>query len=129
MPDPKKRLSVAIFAPVYEKVKEASERKGKTVTDYVNETLMMNVERDNFLKLFAPHLSFEYASEYSIFIKDSTIDKTAIIKIKWHKVEDLKKTGCYVYCETDDSDSCCHVKYALLLPDILKIKSDQGQLA
>jgi len=50
----KRNPTVAIEEATYQKVKNKAKEKGLTLVDYVNETLLLNVEKDNFLKNYAP---------------------------------------------------------------------------
>lgn len=125
----KKRMTVAIFAPVYEKVKEVADQRQTKIQDYINDTLLMNVDKDVFLKGYAPQLSLEHVSENSIFLFDSELDCTVIIKVKNQKYEDLNIQGLFtVFCETCKSDSCIHVRFAIGLPEIARIRKE-GKMA
>jgi len=120
MVESKKRLTVAIFEPVYEKVKLAAEQKGKTLQDYVNETLLMNVERDGFLKVFAPYLSLEYVTNNTIFLHDDKVNKTITIKLRYQD-NDSFDDAVQVFCETDNSLECLHVRFAMALPELMQL--------
>ena len=72
--------------------------------------------------MYAPHLSEDYISKNAIFLNDTKLNKTAIIKIKECPDTDLKNSGFYGYCETCDSDSCIHVRYCLASASILKLR-------
>jgi len=52
----KRNPTVAIEEATYQKVKNKAKEKGLTLVDYVNETLLLNVEKDNFLKNYAPYI-------------------------------------------------------------------------
>jgi len=115
-----KRLTVAIFESVYEKVKLAAEQKDKTLQDYVNETLLMNVERDEFLKVFAPNLSLEYVANNTIFLHDEKQNKTITIKLRYHENNSCDD-GFEIFCEQDESIECLHVRFTMALPELIKL--------
>lgn len=119
--------TVAIQKDIYEKVKKVAELKGRTIQDYINETLLMNVERDEFLKIFAPYLSLEHASNNTIFLHDEKLNETILIKLKYY--ED-KSYDCNVdvFCEHDQSDECLHVRFALALPELMQLNLKRTKL-
>ncbi len=101
-------------------VKQTAEQKGKTIQNYINETLLMNVERDKFLKVFAPYLSLEHASDNTIFLHDDKLDKTVLIKLKFQDNNSFD-SSVQVFCETDDSLECVHVRFAMALPELMQL--------
>lgn len=112
--------TVAIHKEIYNKVKLIAEEKGKTIQDYINETLLMNVEKDQFLKIFAPYLSLEHVSDNTIFLYDAKKDQTILIKIKYREANSYDDE-VEVHCENDKSDECMHVRFALALPELMKL--------
>ncbi|KAA2281224.1 hypothetical protein [Candidatus Nitrosocosmicus sp. SS] len=111
---------MAIFESVYQKIKLAAEQKGKTLQDYVNETLLMNVERDEFLKIFAPNLSLEYVANNTIFLHDEKQNKTITIKLRYHE-DSSCDDGFEIFCEQDESIECLHVRFTMALPELIKL--------
>lgn len=106
--------------PVYEKVKLAAEQHGKTIQDYVNESLLMNVERDDFLNNFAPYLSLEYEGKNTIFLHDEKNNKTVSIKLRYQE-DNTSDERIEVYCEQDNSKECLHARYAMALPELIHL--------
>lgn len=72
MPDSKKRPpTIAIEEVIYSKVKQKAAEKGAELKRFVNDVLMMVVEKDEFLKQYAPSLSLDGMTEDALHIKDS----------------------------------------------------------
>jgi hypothetical protein len=109
---PKRRLpSVAINDSLYKKLKDKAAEKGLDLQRYVNDSLEMGLNKDEFLKLYAPHLS-----------KRDIIDNCLII---W---DDLRKRAAEVWlreqklvCDLCQKDDCIHVHFALALPEVAKL--------
>lgn len=107
-PKRKNRQMVKIESTIYERAKKKAADKGVTLQNYVNETLLLNIEKDDFLKDYAPHLYLAAKDDMSLFIRDEKKNRTAEIVIK------DKELICYL-CEQND---CEHVHFALALPEI-----------
>lgn len=118
----KKSHTINVTDIVHKNLKDMLVEKKCTLTDLVNETLLIHINRNAFLKMYAPHLSEEYISKNAIFLNDTKLNKTAIIKIKEYSDSDLDNSGFYGYCETCESDSCIHVRYCLASASILKLR-------
>lgn len=112
--------TVAIQKAIYERVKVAAESRGMSIQNYINETLLMNVERDEFLKAFAPCLSLEYLANNTIFLHDSKQNKTITIKLRYHG-DDSYADGVELFCEQDESIDCLHVRFTMALPELMQL--------
>lgn len=118
----KRSHTVNIQDSVHKNLKEMLVEKRCNLTELVDESLIIHINRNAFLKMYASHLSEDYISKNAIFLNDSKLNKTAIIKIKEYPDSDLENSGFYGYCETCDSDSCIHVRYCLASASILKLR-------
>lgn len=107
----KRSPTVAISEPVYSKAKAKAEARGMTLIDYVNEILLLNVEKDDFLKRYAPYIEAITVGN-TIVLRDHKINKVAEIYMK----------NGMLYCSHDESNDCMHIHFALALPDVAKIK-------
>jgi hypothetical protein len=105
-----KRTMVKIENTIYARVKAKAAEKGQNIQTYVNDLLLMNVEKDEFLKKYAPHFSAT-VGEHAIYIYDSKKDKSFEIRLK-----DVKPV-----CITEESDSCEHIRFALAIPEVGRI--------
>ncbi|AIF85413.1 hypothetical protein NTE_03385 [Candidatus Nitrososphaera evergladensis SR1] len=101
-------VNVEFYKSVYEIAQKAAEAKGKSLKDFVNDIVLMSVEKDEFLKRYAPSLSFAGRTETSLFVKDDMKDRTAEIVIK----------DSQLICYLDESNDCEHVHFALALPEL-----------
>jgi hypothetical protein len=99
---------------------------GNTKEGIVNQSVYDTVfGRDQFLKMYAPHLTLEYSTPNTILINDSELNKTAVVKAKWNNiVKEKTRSLLSLKCELCDSDSCIHVRFSLVLPNILRIRKE-----
>ena len=107
----KRKPTVAIKDDVYEKAKTKAAEKGLTLVDYVNETILQSVEKDAFLKTYAPHIE-KISTGDTIILRDN---KTKTI------VEVYLKDG-KMHCSSDGSHDCIHVHIALGLSEVGRLK-------
>jgi hypothetical protein len=117
------RHPVNISTEAYINSKELAEKKNVTLVNYVNSVLVDNAKKVNFLTRYTNHIKEDYISEDTIYLKDSKLNKTAIVKLKEHTDPDLPDSRITIYCETCDSDSCIHVRFTLASNSILKLYS------
>jgi len=120
-PNGKKLHTANIVDDVYQKVKALVQKRGGTFTDFVNDTLSSFIDRDRFVKLYAPHVSEDFVSNNAIYLNDSKLNKTAIVRLKEYPDTDLDNSGFYAVCEICESDSCLHVRQVLVTGSILKL--------
>lgn len=73
-PGSKRKPTVAIKDDVYEKAKNKAAEKGLTLVDYVNETILQSVEKDTFMKTYAPHIE-KISTGDTIILRDNKIKK------------------------------------------------------
>ncbi len=108
----KKRLpSVAINDTLYKKLKEKAGEKDIDLQKYVNDSLELAVAKDEFLKMYAPHLSKRDIIDNCLIIWDDMRRKTAEV---WLREQNL-------FCELCQQDDCIHVHFALAIPEVGKL--------
>lgn len=80
----------------------------------------MNLEKEEFINRISPRFSLIGFSEDSIIIKDETMKKTrlSMITIRNEKL----------WCDVEDVDDCEHIHYALMLPQLSRIKDKLNQI-
>lgn len=110
-PGSKRKPTVAIKDDVYEKAKTKAAEKGLTLVDYVNETISLSVEKDAFLKTYAPHLE-KISTGDTIILRDNKIKKIVEVYLKDAKM----------HCTNDESHDCIHIHFALGLPEVGRLK-------
>ena len=112
-------ITVDMEKPIH---KEVSDTKPEDISlrQFVNNVLLMNVEKHKLLKLVAPKFSVIEVTQDSILIKDETVKKTrfAQIIIKNEKL----------WCDLDESGDCTHIRYSLMLPELVKLKGKLKQI-
>jgi len=114
MSERKKRLpTVAIEQEIYALAKDHAEAKGIPLVKFVNDMLLLNIEKDRFLRAYAPKLSFNgIASDgSSLFIRDERLDRTAQVFLR----------DGHLYCDVDNRQDCEHIHFALALPEVARL--------
>lgn len=111
MKKPKRDPTVAIQQSIYSKAKARADARGVTLIDYVNEILLLNIEKDDFLKKYAPYIETVSVGE-TIVLRDHKVNKLAEIYFK----------NGTLYCTQDESNDCMHIHFALALPQVIKLK-------
>jgi hypothetical protein len=130
----KKRKTVHLREEAFNLLTKYVAEHGNTKENIVRMAIMDLVggAREKLLKAYAPQLLMEHATRNAIFINDSEMNRMAVVKVKWNNGTDpadtitdkkinLSKPLLELYCEKCDSENCIHVRYSLLLPEILKI--------
>jgi hypothetical protein len=110
-PGYKRKPTVAIKDDVYEKAKGKAAEKGLTLVDYVNDTILQSVEKEAFLKAYAPYIEKISAGD-TIILRDNKIKKIVEVYLKDTKL----------HCSNDEGHDCIHVHYTLGLPEVGKLK-------
>lgn len=110
-PGSKRKPTVAIKDDVYEKAKIKAAEKGLTLVDYVNETILQSVEKDAFLKTYAPHIE-KISTGDTIILRDNKIKKIVEVYLKEGKM----------HCTNDENHDCIHIHFALGLPEVGNLK-------
>lgn len=110
-PGSKRKPTVAIKDDVYEKAKNKAAEKGLTLVDYVNETILQSVEKDTFMKTYAPHIE-KISTGDTIILRDNKIKKIVEVYLKEGKM----------HCTNDENHDCIHIHFALGLPEVGRLK-------
>jgi hypothetical protein len=117
-----KAVTVKIERYIYEKLDNfVSEGEKK---DFVNEILLMNLERKLLLRRYHSSsllLCLIHAEDQSLLIKDNKIDK--IVEVKLYHVGKDKDDKVMFKCIEDNSESCIHAVYASALPEVGKLST------
>src|SRR6185312_6354626 len=108
----KRKPTVAIKDDVYEKAKTKAAEKGLTLVDYVNETILQSVEKDAFLKTYAPYIE-KISTGDTIILRDNKIKKIIGVDLKERKL----------HCSNDECHDCRHIHFALELPEVGRLKN------
>lgn len=82
---------------------------------FVNELLHDILEKDEFLRHYAPFLSEEGCTRDTLYIKDFKENKTAEIRISENKL----------HCSLCNSFACFHIQFAMATPRVAKLNLEQ----
>lgn len=107
----KREPTVAIRHAIYKKLHERAEKQGTGLVSYVNDILASSLEKDEFLKMYAPHLSKKGIADNCLIIWDDMKKRVAEVWLREQKL----------VCDLCQKDDCIHVHFALALPDIAKL--------
>lgn len=109
---PKKRMpTVAIEPELYRKLREKAGEKRTELIRYVNDVLAASIEKDEFLKMYAPNLSRRDIIGNCLIVWDDMKRRAAEV---WLREGNL-------YCELCKQDDCMHVHFALAIPEVGKL--------
>lgn len=103
--------TVAIEPPIYKNIKKLADREERSVVKYVNEKLMLLIERDEFLAKYFPFLEKISFHDNLLIIRDNKLKQLFQIYKKHNKI----------YCQNDESFDCLHTQFALSLLEIGKL--------
>lgn len=78
---------------------------------FVNELLHDILEKDEFLRHYAPFLSEEGCTRETLYIKD----------FKQNKIAEIHFNDGKLYCSICESISCLHIQFAMATPRVAKL--------
>ncbi len=113
-------VTVDIEKHLYEKIATESNKENLSIRKFVNQIIEEKFEKDQFLNNISPKLSLIEFTEESILIRDETAKKSrfAEIIIKNEKL----------WCSLDEKENCSHVRFAFMLPGLVKLKDKLKQI-
>ena len=103
--------TIEIHQETYDRLNEKAQEKQTTLKGFVNELLLLNLEKDEFLSKYAPMIQYIGITDNKITLRDS----------KKNQLTDVFKKNNSLYCTLDDSTDCIHIHYVLALPELGKI--------
>ena len=95
-----------------EELRKRPNKTDKTLIGYTNDLLSDVLDKDDFLKMYAPYISVIEVVDNVLYLKDSKLDRTVEIYCKDNKL----------YCNTDKKFDCKHIHYAFAIPEIARLK-------
>jgi hypothetical protein len=107
----KQVITVEIFKETYDLMKSVAEKKRWNTKEYINAVLRDAIEREKFLRVYAPYLLRIGQEQNTLFIKDSRMRRTAEIHLRDRRL----------FCSVCHSRDCTHIHYALAVPEIAKL--------
>ena len=107
-------VPVDVFKSTYQRLAKKAEDKGQSIRAYVNELLLMNVEKDEVIRAIAPSLSYNGMSsdKKALFIADTRHPDVTI---------EITRRDSELRCSFHKSADCEHVHFALAIPEVAKL--------
>lgn len=102
--------TIELPVELYNRYQEKAEKRGIPIKLFVNDLLMMNLEKEELLKRISPSLSFISIDDNKILIRDK--NRIADIYLKNHTL----------FCDLDKKTDCDHIHFALACPELGKLK-------
>lgn len=106
------RKQVTLDAPIHSRAKVAAKQRGIDLQQLVNEAVILNIEKSEFLRQYRPNFSYSM-TEHGLFIKDAKDENPQAAQVV---IKDGK-----IFCWLDNSDDCKHVHFALAIPEVAKL--------
>lgn len=106
-------VTVEIYKDTYDIMKKTAEENRYETKTYINEILVMNIEKDQFLKKYAPYLEKVGFRDNVLILKDSKKVEYIEVFLKNDKL----------YCSADEDKDCMHIHFALAMPELGRLKS------
>lgn len=78
---------------------------------WISEQLLMNLEKYEFLRIYAPYISLVGIHDNELFLKDEKEDRIIEVVLQDYRL----------YCRYCEKDDCMHVHYTLALPELGKL--------
>lgn len=88
------RHTVNLHTEIYSKLGEYISKWGNSKENVVNDAVYQAVfKRDQFLKMYAPHIILEHSTPNALYILDNQLQKTAVVKAKWNNIIEGEDNG------------------------------------
>lgn len=109
-----KRHNITVKTEVYDSIAKFynKEKSDKSFTQWISEKLIMMMEKEEFLKFYAPHLKKIAIQDNSVILRDGKLKRLIEVVYSDNKF----------WCDIDKKECCIHIQFVLGLPDIVKFK-------
>ena len=109
------RHNITVTSEVYDRVAKIyrKEKSDKSLTRWVSDKLLMVLEKDEFLKGYAPFLSKITVTGNSVIMRDEKLQRLVEVIYRDNKF----------WCDADEKECCVHVHFALALPELAELKN------
>ena len=101
--------TVSILKETYQTLSKKAQKNHMLIKTYVNELLLMNLEKDDFLSKYAPYISKIGIEGNTLYLKDHKKDKVIEIRLRDGKIQSSNTDPIYV-------------QYAMALPELGRLK-------
>lgn len=108
--------TLSIKEEVFNKAEKQFNEKNikESFSSWISEYLLLNLEKDEFVKNYAPFLSKIGIEGNRITIRDEKKDKLTDVYFKNNQL----------YCNLDEATDCIHIHYVLCLPELARLKKN-----
>ncbi|MEM2698354.1 MAG: hypothetical protein QXF17_03415 [Ignisphaera sp.] len=105
-----KRIPIRI--EVYKKIEEKHKSMNidSSISKWISDLLLMNIKRYDYLKIYAPYISYIGHHENEFFLRDKKDDRVIEIILK----------DKMLFCKYCNNNDCIHIHYVLILPEFGK---------
>lgn len=109
-----KRHNITVKSEIYDSIVKIfnKEKSDKSFTQWISDKMTMIMEKEEFLRSFAPHLKKIAIQDSSVVLREDTLKR--LIEITY---DDNK-----FWCDVDKKDCCIHIQFVLALPETAKFK-------
>ncbi len=109
-----KRHNLTVTSEIYDKIARIyrKDRSDKSLTQWISDKLLMVIEKDEFLRGYAPYISKVAVDGNSVILRDEKLKRLVEITYRGNKF----------WCDVDEKDCCVHVHFALALPELSTLK-------
>lgn len=109
--DKYKRIPIKL--EIYKKVEDEYKERTieSSISKWISDLLLMNIERYEYLRLYAPYISYKGVHDNELFLRDEKLDRIVEVVLK-----DLT-----LFCRYCNRDDCIHVHYTMILPEFSKL--------
>lgn len=108
----KEIITVDIYKENYDILKETADKERLPIVQYINNMLALNIEKDRFLRQYAPGWEVQRPIEG---------DRIAFLNTKTRQFADVFVRDGELRCALDKSTDCIHTHYAWALPELARI--------
>ena len=110
------QINISISDKKYQLLEKGwkASKTDKKMSGWMLDSTLMQLEKEDFLQIYAPYLEKITVNDNSIIIRDEKLRRIVEVSYKNKKF----------WCDVDEKDSCQHVHFALALPELAKLKKD-----
>ena len=113
------RKSLTVLNEVHSKAfsrweqEKSEEKTNMSFIKWFSEYILLNLEKDEYIALYAPYLEKVGITDNRLTIRDTKRDKLTDVFLKDGKF----------FCNLDERNDCEHIHFALALPELARLKS------
>ena len=111
-----KQVNLSMSEEKFSKLENAWKKSDsdKSIPGWIMDSILMQLEKEDFLQTYAPFLSKKIVDGNSVVLRDDKLGR--LVEVTYRKGK--------LWCDIDEDDCCPHVHFALCLPELAKLKSN-----